>query len=107
MNWKKLGLWVVFADFLAFTAWVVYEHGYSSFFTLAAGSAVGAQMLLDLAIALTMVLTWLVRDARERGISPTPYVVLTLFAGSIGPLLYLVRRRDTEPARVARVAVRA
>ena len=37
-------------------------------------------------------------DARARGVSPLPYLVMTVFTGSIGPLLYLLRR----PSAVAR-----
>jgi hypothetical protein len=47
---------------------------------------------VDLAIALGVILTWLWRDARARGSSPLPYVLITMFTGSIGPLLYLLRR---------------
>lgn len=43
----------------------------------------------DLCIALGTVLTWLWQDARRRGHSPLPYVLLTLCTGSIGTLLYL------------------
>jgi hypothetical protein len=34
----------------------------------------------------------MVRDARERGLNPWPFVILTVLAGSFGPLLYLVLR---------------
>jgi hypothetical protein len=46
----------------------------------------------DLCIALTLVASWMVRDARARGRSVAGYLVLTLFAGSIGPLVYLLNR---------------
>ena len=34
------------------------------------------------------------RDARSLGVSPVPYLVLTLLFGSVGPLLYLLRRPE-------------
>jgi hypothetical protein len=48
---------------------------------------------VDLVIALSMVCTWMWRDARRQGKKPLGYVVLTVLLGSIGPLWYLLRRR--------------
>ena len=107
MSWKKIGLLVLFVDFVAFTAWAVYEHGALEFVNVLFANAIGVQVALDLVIALSLVLTWIVRDARERGVSPMPYVLLTLCAGSIGPLLYLIRRPEEEPSRVARAVLHA
>lgn len=87
---------VILADFAALTAYAVYHYGYLAFFQLHAMNAIQIQIFIDLVIALTFVLLWMVRDARERGIPPTPYVVLTLTLGSIGPLLYAIRRQAAE-----------
>ncbi len=51
-------------------------------------------MLLDLVIALFLVLTWLWNDARTSGRNPWPWIGITLVAGSFGPLLYLLTRRQ-------------
>jgi hypothetical protein len=51
---------------------------------------------VDLVIALGVILAWLWRDARARGSSPLPYVLITMFTGSIGPLLYLLRRKEAS-----------
>jgi hypothetical protein len=58
------------------------------------------QMVLgvDLVIALSLVLTWLWRDARAHGRSPLPYVLVTALTGSLGPLLYLLRRPASTTA---------
>jgi hypothetical protein len=98
MNWKRLGLTVVLADFVALTAYTVYHYGYVGFFEFATANAVGAQVFTDLVIALTCFSAWMLRDARERGISPLPYLLLILTLGSIGALAYLVRRFGAEPA---------
>ena len=92
MNWKTIGLATLLADFTAFSGWVVYEHGYVGLFAAIATNAATMQIGLDLVIALSMVAVWMSRDARARGVSATPYLLLTAFAGSIGPLLYLVLR---------------
>jgi hypothetical protein len=92
MNLKLIALVFILADFVAFTAYAVYHYGILAFFDVHAMNAVQAQIFVDLVIALTFVMVWMWRDARSRGISPLPYVVLTLTLGSIGPLAYLVRR---------------
>ncbi|WP_218079704.1 DUF2834 domain-containing protein [Anthocerotibacter panamensis] len=52
----------------------------------------GGQVLTDLVILAVLACIWMVRDARERGLTAWPFIVITLFAGSFGPLLYLVMR---------------
>jgi hypothetical protein len=91
MNAKQIGLSVLLADFLALTAYAVYEYGYIGFFELATANLATTVALVDLVIALSLVLVWMVRDARARGVSAVPYVVLTLALGSAGPLAYLIR----------------
>jgi hypothetical protein len=91
MSFRKIALGVVLLDFLALTGYVAWQHGLG-FFALVFGNSASALAVCDLTIALTLILVWLVPDARERGVSPLPYVVLTLLLGSAGPLLYLIRR---------------
>lgn len=50
----------------------------------------------DLLIALTVALAFMWRHAQSKNISPLPYVALTLFTGSIGVLVYLIRYWDTD-----------
>ena len=108
MNVKQIGIGIVLADFVALTAYAVWQYGYTAFFAVATMNAITVQVSIDLVIALSLVSLWMVRDARARGTSALPYVVVTLFLGSIGPLLYLFRRAADEPeiaaARVPRVS---
>ena len=53
---------------------------------------------MDLVIACLLVLTWLIPEAKRNGNNPWPWVVITLFLGSFGPLLYLVFCRAEAPA---------
>ena len=98
MTIKKLLPLAVFAPFTLFSTMVIARHGYFGFITLALREPWGMQMLLDLAIAVFMVGTWLRRDARSRGINPVPYLVALPFLGSIAALAYLVHRgyADTD-----------
>jgi hypothetical protein len=49
----------------------------------------GVVATADLMLALLVGIAWTWRDARSRGISPTPFVLLTLMTGSLGLILYL------------------
>jgi hypothetical protein len=100
MNAKQIGLTVVLADFVALTAYAVYQYGYVGFFAFALSNAVGVQLLADLTIALTCFVVWMWRDARARGLSPWPYALLIGTLGSIGALAYLIRRSADEPVAV-------
>jgi len=83
---------IVGIAFTLYTAVVVADHGYTGFLTLAWSEPWGGQMFVDLVIALSLFLTWMLRDARARQIAPWPYVALILTTGSIGALAYLVHR---------------
>lgn len=96
MNGKQIGLGIVLAGFLALTGYTVLEYGYIGFFKLIAANAATVTAAVDLVIALTLIIVWMERDARVHGISHIPYVLLTLALGSVGPLLYLMRRTRRE-----------
>ena len=104
MNGKQIALSVVLADFLALTAYAVYAYGFAGVLEMMTANAVSVTLLVDLTISLTLVLFWLWQDARDRGWSPIPYVILTLTMGSVGPLLYLIRRARAEREPVAKLA---
>ena len=94
---------VVLLLFGGWTAVVVFEHGYTGFITVALAEDWAAQLFVDLVIALLLFMTWMVADTKKRGVAFWPWLVLTLFTGSIGPLLYLSLRdpgalEDEEPA---------
>lgn len=107
MNWKTIGLTVLLADFAAFSAWVVYQHGYVGLFAAMLANTATMQVGLDLVLALSMVAVWLHGDARARGINPVPFLLLTATLGSIGPLLYLVLRERIASVAPGRVRVAA
>ena len=95
----KLRLFSVIAAFAAFTIYtaiVVANHGYTGFVELALTGGWGAQVFIDLCIALLLFTVWMVPDARERGIPAGPYVVAILTTGSVGALAYLVHRTAKE-----------
>jgi len=102
MNWRVLLLLLVLADFSALSAYALYQHGYAGIWEAAFSNWATIQVVTDLVIACVLINLWMIRDARERGVSPWPWVVLTLAAGSFGPLLYLIRREwGRETRRLA------
>jgi hypothetical protein len=92
MNWKLIGLGLVLADFTAFSAYALWHYGYVGLFEQAFANLATGQVFVDLCIALSLIVIWMVGDARERGIGVLPYLLATALLGSIGPLLYLIRR---------------
>jgi hypothetical protein len=106
MNRKQIALGIVLADFAALTAYAVWEYGYLGIFELALSSWATGLLLVDLTISLGLVLIWMMGDSRERGLAFLPYALLTLAFGSVGPLLYLIRResRAVAPAGFTRAA---
>jgi len=107
MNGKQIGLTVLLLDFLALTGYAVYQYGYLGFFELVTANVATITAFVDLLIALTLIIVWMIRDARARGISPVPYVLLTLALGSAGPLAYLIRREGSQPAHALHPAASA
>ena len=89
MNGKQIGLGTVLLGFSLLTAYAVYLYGYAGFFREVTSSLT---LLVDLVISLTIILVYMGSDAREHSISVLPYLLLTLAFGSVGPLLYLIRR---------------
>ncbi len=94
MNRKQIVLWVVLLDFVALTAYAVYQQGYMAFYDNIFGSPIGVQLGVDLVLALGLALTWMWNDARERGAAFWPYLLVTCVLGTIGPLVYLIRRES-------------
>lgn len=96
MSKKEIVLWLVFADFVAFTAWTIFAEGFTTFvpvaIAFAQGSLWGAQILVDFLLAVVIALGFVVADARQKGIAAWPWVVATCSLGSIGLLAYLIRR---------------
>jgi hypothetical protein len=104
MNPKRVGLLLVPVGFAALNAYCFYTFGTAGFLRAALANAATVAVFIDSLIALTMVAVWMVRDAAQRGATVLPFLLLTLFLGSMGPLLYLLRRfRDGTEHRSASI----
>ena len=90
-----IGVLLAFSTLSAVALW---RHGYWGIIEPHFQSFGGAQVFIDLVIALSLFMVWMWRDARSAGRNPWPWIGLTLAAGSIGPLLYLLSYRvGTRP----------
>lgn len=92
MNARLALALLVLIPFALWSSLVVVDHGYFGFLELALREPWGAQVLTDLTIALVLFTSFAIPDARRRGITIWPYVVLTVLLGSIGALAYVVHR---------------
>ncbi len=86
----KTLLIAILIPFTALTAYAVYDVGYIGIFDYHRYSSAGWQVIADLVIALLLICTWMIKDAKENNRNVWPWIAITLFTGSFGPLLYLL-----------------
>jgi len=99
MTKTQILLGLVLAAFGVENIHAIAHFGYIGFFENLLSAGLPTLLVFsDLLIALSLVMVWMWRDARERGATLWPYLVLTLALGSIGPLLYLIRRESAHKA---------
>ncbi len=92
MTLRKILLWILLIDFALFSAWAMWEVGYIGIWQAGLTSPGSMQILADLVIACLLIMSWIFADARARGLNPWPWMVATLFVGSLAPLTYLLVR---------------
>lgn len=108
MNAKQIVLGIVLVGFAAMTLYTFSQHSvYDLFFVVPMMNAGTLLVTTDLVICLVLIGIWIWQDARARGVSPLPYIVLLGLFGSVGTLLYLIRRSANGTERVAASPVRA
>jgi hypothetical protein len=106
MNWKTWIIAIVLLHFAALTAYSMQQVGYLGIWQAGLANWGARQVLADLLIVCTLAMIWMALDARGRGLNPWPYLLLTVFAGSFGPLLYLLRREWGAPRTALHAAHR-
>lgn len=91
---------LVAIEFAALTAWALVSaglEGLGAFFTTL--GPIGILVIVDLLLALLVGVILIERDAKRRGTSSLPFVLLTLGTGSLGLLAYLARHDERDPGR--------
>ncbi|MFG6414468.1 DUF2834 domain-containing protein [Roseateles sp. DC23W] len=94
----------VFAAFGAYSLYVMWELGYVGLWEACMANIGTWQLLLDFIILSGLALVWMVGDARRTGRTVWPYALITVSAGSFGPLLYLLLAPRTAATRQGREA---
>ncbi len=102
---KKVILVLILIPFSLLSVAALWKHGYWGLFEPAFSSLASAQVLVDLIIALSLFMVWMWRDAAKLGRNPWPWLVITLAAGSFGPLLYLLTRSEESKGVVREVGL--
>lgn len=97
-TWTRIALALLLIDFTALLGYAVWTHGYIGVFEAMGDSPAALLFAIDSFIALGLGLVWMVQDARRRGASSAPFVLLTLATGCPGILLYLIRRKAAPVA---------
>ena len=89
---RMLLISLILVVFGAYSAYVMWHHGYLGIWQAGFANAAALQILLDLVITCLLISAWMLADAKTRGLTAWPFVGITLAAGSFGPLLYLFYR---------------
>lgn len=106
MTLKKIVILIVAIDFAVLTGLALWKQGIVGLLQLATANWMGMTLTADLCISLTLLSIALYRDARRRGKSPWPFLLLTLCTGSLGPLVYLFLREEPKtPVPLAGLAI--
>ena len=92
MSMRVLALGLVVVLFGALSVIALMDVGYFGIIEPHFKSWGAGQVFADLVIMCVLGCIWMVSDARTRGTSAWPFVLLTLVAGSFGPLCYLLLR---------------
>jgi len=97
MSYRSIMLLLVIAAFGALSALALQDVGYFGIIAPHFRSWGGAQVFADLIILAVLFCIWMVRDARQCGVAAWPFILMTVFLGSFGPLFYLITRELRAP----------
>lgn len=99
---QRFLLSVTLVLFGALSAAALAQHGYWGIIAPHFRSTGAGQVFTDLVISLSLAMIWIWHDAKTLGRNAWPWLILTLTAGSFGPLLYLLTRKPAgTPMSVA------
>ena len=95
MNRKMLAI-ILLIPLLLVTVYALVQTGLAGVLAYPINEPWSLQVALDLVVALVLVFSWLIPDAKAAGRNPWPWAVATLFLGSISPLFYLAVSPDQQ-----------
>lgn len=89
----RIILATVLVLFSIYTGWIVWEFGYTSVFEVSFREHPSTQVVVDLFVTGGILLLVMILDNQRSGRpfrKVLPFALATIFAGSIGPLLYFL-----------------
>ena len=92
MNIRLILLTVTFALFGAYSLWLLLDVGYIAIWQAGFASASSFQILMDLVIACLIVSSWMIGDAKARGVTVWPWILAVVTTGTLAILVYLIVR---------------
>lgn len=90
---SKTILLIITIAFSILTALALWQLGPLGIFKHQFENFGGAQVLIDLVIVCSLMLVWIWDDSKKTNRKFWPWLLITLIAGSFGPLLYLLFRK--------------
>ena len=99
MSIRVIVLLVVIVLFGALTATALLDVGFMGIIRPHFQSWGAGQVFADLVILALLSCLWMAGDAPARGLPAWPFIMLTLAAGSFGPLTYLLVREGKKGRR--------
>ncbi len=87
---------IILIPFTLLSGYAMAQVGYLGILDYNRYSPAGWQVFTDLVIALVLVLSWLVPEARKKNRNPWLWVLATVLTGSFGPLLFLLTNKPTS-----------
>ncbi len=100
MNLRFVLLIVIFALFGGYTFWLLFEVGYIAIWQAGFASPASLQILLDLVIACLIICSWMIGDAKARGLTIWPWILAVVTTGTIAILVYLIVREFNKKSRL-------
>lgn len=101
MSVKQLLIASIWVEFMAVSAWALFEVGYVDVWAIALRGPGELQVFNDLFVACGLASGWVIADARKRGTSPWPWVLAAVPLGSIPLLTYVLVRPWLGTAQAA------
>lgn len=96
MNLRSILLIAVLAIFGSYSTWLLFDIGYFAIWQAGVSSSGAIQILADLVIACVIISSWMIGDAKERGINVAPWLAGVLTTGTIAILAYLIVREFSK-----------
>lgn len=96
MQVRKLILAFILIAFSIQGVYVLSQVGYWNIWIHNLNHVAGQQVFADLLISLSLGMVWMWHDAKASGRYVWPWIALTLAAGSLGPLIYLLTSKSKE-----------